>query len=97
MDLSTLGAVQRVYVELLRLAKTDPAQPSVWAIYPMPTQVNVAARASTTRETVARVYSQLRKSGLITLKGKTLYLNDHAKLEVMAERLQHSQSEAISR
>ena len=97
MDLSTLGAVQRVYVELLRLANPDPAEPSTWAIYPMPTQTNVAARASTTRETVARVYSQLRKSGLITLKGKTIYLNDHTKLEVMAERLQRSQSEAVSR
>ena len=97
MDLSTLGAVQRVYVELLRLANPDPAEPSTWVIYPMPTQTDVAARASTTRETVARVYSQLRKTGLITLKGKTIYLNDYTKLEVMAERLQHSQNEAVSR
>ena len=38
MDLSTLGAVQRVYVELLRRAKPDPVTAGSWNIYPMPTQ-----------------------------------------------------------
>ena len=97
MDLSTLGAVQRVYIELLRLAKPDSAMPSEWAIYPMPTQANVAARASTTRETVARVFSQLRKSGLITRKGKTLYVNDYTELQVMADRLPRVEGDSASR
>ena len=97
MDLSTLGAVQRVYVELLRLAKPDSATPSQWAIHPIPTQVNVAARASTTRETVARVFSQLRKSGLLTRKDRTLYVNDYTELQSMAERLPHTEGDPVSR
>jgi len=97
MDLSTLGAVQRVYVELLRLAKPDSATPSQWAIHPIPTQVNVAARASTTRETVARVFSQLRKSGLLTRKDRTLYVNDYTELQSMAERIPHTEGDSVSR
>ena len=97
MDLSTLGAVQRVYVELLRLATPDSGASSQWANNPNPTQANVAARASTTRETVARVFSQLRKSGLISRKGKTLYVNDYPELELMADRLPHREGDSVSR
>jgi CRP/FNR family transcriptional regulator, cyclic AMP receptor protein len=87
MDLATLGAVQRVQLELLRLAKPDPITPGSWLIYPMPTQHDVAARASTTRETVARVISQLMQNGLIRRKHKTVYLADRAALERMSERV----------
>jgi len=87
MDLSTLGAVQRVYLELLRLAEEDPVTPGVWVIYPMPTQSNIAARASTTRETVARVIGQLAQEALVKKKGKSLYLWDRDALALRAERL----------
>ncbi len=88
MDLSTLGAVQRVYVELLRLCGPDPAVPNLWSVYPMPTQADIAARASTTRETVARVLGQLTQAELVQRKGKTLYINDRDKLKSMAETLE---------
>ncbi|WP_417514854.1 Crp/Fnr family transcriptional regulator [Minwuia sp.] len=87
MDLSTLGAVQRVYLELLRLAEEDPVTPGTFVIYPMPTQSNIAARASTTRETVARVISQLAQEELVKKKGKSLYLWDRDALAVRAEKL----------
>ncbi len=87
MDLSTLGAVQRVYVELLRLAKPDPVTPGSWLIHPVPTQELIASHASTTRETVARVMGQLVKSGLAKRKGRNFYLLDRERLEEMAERL----------
>ncbi|MSO76831.1 MAG: Crp/Fnr family transcriptional regulator [Alphaproteobacteria bacterium] len=87
MDLATLGAVQRVQLELLRLAKPDPITAGSWLIYPMPTQHDVAARASTTRETVARVLGQLIQNGLIRRKHKTVYLADRAALERMSERV----------
>lgn len=97
MDLSTLGAVQRVYVELLRLAKPDAAVPSLWSIYPVPTQADIAGRASTTRETVARVLGNLAKSAILQRKAKTIYINEYAKLQMMAERLPRAQGDAISR
>ena len=97
MDLSTLRAVQRVYVELLRLAKPDAAVSSLWSIYPMPTQADIAGRASTTRETVARVLGDLTSGGLVQRKGKTLYINDRDRLAELSERLKRDDAEAVSR
>ncbi len=97
MDLSTLGAVQRVYVELLRLAGPDPAVPNFWSIYPMPTQADIAGRASTTRETVARVLSQLTSAEIVERKGKTLYLKDRGKLQALSERLDRDHQRAATR
>lgn len=87
MDLSTLGAVQRVYLELLRMAEPDPLTPNSWVIYPLPTQSQIAGRASTTRETVARVISQLQTSGIVKRKEKSLYIRDRARLEAVAAHL----------
>jgi len=94
MDLSTLGAVQRVYLELLRLAEEDPVTPGSWVIYPMPTQANIAARASTTRETVARVISQLAQEELVRKKGKSLYIRDRDALAIRAEKMSPSEPPA---
>ena len=56
-------------------------------IYPCPAQREIAARASTTRETVARVFTQLLESGHIRRKGRSLYLQDRQELESLAHRL----------
>ena len=87
MDLATLSAYQRVYGELLKLVKADPVRANSWLIYPLPTQASIAALASTTRETVARVIGQLVHSGLAERKGRTLYVRDLAKLRELGERL----------
>jgi CRP-like cAMP-binding protein len=94
MDLSTLGAVQRVYIELLRICGPDPAVPDLWSVYPMPTQSDIAARASTTRETVARVISQLTQDEIIQRKGRTLYINDRERLQMIAVSLEGNASVA---
>jgi CRP/FNR family transcriptional regulator, cyclic AMP receptor protein len=86
LDLATLSAYQRVYVELLRMKKPDPVRPNSWLIYPLPTQAQIAALASTTRETVARVLSQLNHDHVAERKGKTLYIRELARLEALAER-----------
>jgi len=85
MDLSTLKAVQRVYVELIRLAKPSETDPNTWVIKPMPTQREIARRASTSRETVARVVSQLAKSGIVDRTGRTLHIHDKSRLTALAE------------
>ncbi|WP_439816185.1 Crp/Fnr family transcriptional regulator [Zavarzinia sp. CC-PAN008] len=97
MDLSTLGAHQRVYVELLRLAKPDPLRPDSWMIWPVPTQASIAGLASTTRETVARVIGQLQASGIVQRKHKTLYLRDMDKLRRLSERVSPATGEATAR
>ena len=89
MDLSTLGAMQRVYLEILRLAVPDAASPDLWIVRPVPTEREIAGRTSTARETVARALSQLRQGGIVRRKGRNLYILDRARLEKIVEMLGH--------
>jgi len=88
MELSTLAATQRVYAELLRMARPDAAVPSLWVIHPLPPLREIASRISTTRETVARALSQLYPTGLVRRKGKSLYIPDRNKFEQSLTALQ---------
>jgi CRP-like cAMP-binding protein len=80
-DLSSLGAKQRIYFELLRLAEPDPSGSGSWVIFPLPTQTALAASADTTRQTVARVIGRLSEDALVTRKPKALYIHDRKRLE----------------
>lgn len=87
MDLSTLGATQRVYAELLRLSEPDAAVPGLWVVKPCPTEREIASRVGTARETVDRAIRQLRFAGLVRRKDRKLYLMDKAKLEAITQAL----------
>ena len=97
MDLSTLRAVKRVYLEFLRLAKPDAINPNSWVIHPMRTQVDIASHAGTTRETVARVLAHLAEAGIVERKSKTLYIRDKPKLEMLAEVVNPDSDIGLSR
>ena len=86
MDLATLSAYQRVYSELLKLIKPDPVRQGSWLIYPLPTQAQIAAQASTTRETVARVLSHLASDGVAERKSKTLYVRQVDRLRQLCDK-----------
>ncbi len=88
MDLSTLTAVQRVHVELIRLARQDPDAPGAWVIRPMPTQRDIARQASTSRETVARVLSQLAKADIVERGRRWLVIRDRERLAMLAELIE---------
>ncbi len=96
MDLATLSAYQRVYCEILDLKKQDPVRADSWLIYPLPTQAQIAAKASTTRETVARVLSTLNADGITERKGRTLYIRELDKLEKLADRLSKEEAAAAA-
>ena len=87
MDLATLSAYQRVYSELLKLIKPDPVRHGSWLIYPLPTQAQIAAQASTTRETVARVLSHLAGDGVAERKSKTLYIRQIDRLRALCDKM----------
>jgi CRP-like cAMP-binding protein len=87
MDLATLSAYQRVYSELLKLIKPDPVRQGSWLIYPLPTQAQIAAQASTTRETVARVLSHLSADGIAERKSKTLYVRQVERLRQLCDKV----------
>ncbi len=85
MDLSMLSAVQRVHVEILRLARPADAKAETWMIRSMPTHTEIASRASTVRETVARAMKVLTVAGIAQRKGKTLFIEDYERLAEMVE------------
>lgn len=93
MDLSTLGAHNRVYAELLREARaTDPKAfergSNTAAIRPIPIHSDIAARVSTTRETVARVLGDLARKGIVERESDSLVLRDIACLTKMVKEFQ---------
>ncbi|RDD61130.1 Crp/Fnr family transcriptional regulator [Ferruginivarius sediminum] len=88
MELSTLGAHNRVHAEMLRLARRAAGDEAERArIYPIPVHADIASRVSTTRETVARVLSDLTKHGLVKRDGNALVIDDIPALEEMVERV----------
>ena len=84
MDLSTLGAVQRVNIELLRMADEHPDHPDHLLIAKLPAHRQIASRASTTRETVARTISHLLSAGVIARAGDGIAIVDVDELERLA-------------
>ncbi|HJP23501.1 MAG: Crp/Fnr family transcriptional regulator, partial [Alphaproteobacteria bacterium] len=97
MDLSTLTAIRRVYIELLRLCEPDTASPGGFIIRPLPTHSDIAARASTTRETVGRVIGQLAGDGIVERKPRTLFIRDRDRLELLAETIDLERDEELAR
>ena len=74
MELSTLSAVQRVHLELVRLAKFDVDRSGHWVVSPIPTHSYIASRASTSRETVVRAITRLADAGNIVRRDNALYI-----------------------
>lgn len=85
MDLSTLGANNRVHAEILRLAKTDMRDDNTAIIKPIPIHGDIASRVSTTRETVARVLGDLSRSDLVKRQEDRLIVLDVDQLTDMVE------------
>lgn len=85
MDLSTLGSNNRVHAELLRLARTACPDGRTATISPIPNHSDIASRVSTTRETVARVLSELTRSGILRRDKDALQVLDTDRLEELVE------------
>ena len=90
MDLSTLGANNRVYAELLRLAKPGIRDDNTATVQPIPIHGDIASRVSTTRETVARVLGDLSRIDLVKREDDKLVILDVEKLEDMIEQFRGS-------
>ncbi len=90
MDLSTLGAHNRIFAELLRQAREcDPkafqSNANRAVIRPFPLHADIASRVSTARETVARVLSDLSKKGIVERERDTLVILDVGRLAKMVK------------
>lgn len=86
VELSTLGANNRIHAEILRLARKNGVEKD-GKIYisPIPVHSDIAARISTVRETVARAMSDLAKQGIVTRENGALVVHDVKRLEQMVQ------------
>lgn len=87
MDLSTLAANNRVQADLLRQARSGLIGENQAEIKPIPVHGDIASRVSTTRETVARVLSELARQGVVERRKNALLIKDLAKLREMVEEV----------
>ncbi|MCP5367947.1 MAG: Crp/Fnr family transcriptional regulator [Hyphomicrobiales bacterium] len=85
MDLSTLGANNRVHAELLRQARDSMDGENTAVIRPIPVHGDMASRVSTTRETVARVMNDLARKGIVERRKDALVILDLQELMAMVE------------
>ncbi len=89
MDLSTLGANNRVHAEVLRLARAVAPKGARAELKPIPHHSDIASRVSTTRETVARVFSDLTKSKIVKRERDSLVILDMDQLEELVENVRN--------
>jgi len=87
MDLSTLGANNRVHADLLRHAGDINEETKEAMIEPVPIHSDIASRVSTTRETVARVMNDLARKGILEKKENQLFIRDVQRLRGMVEEV----------
>ncbi len=83
MDLSTLSAHGRIYGELKRLAEKRVQKDGSGRISPIPVHSELASRVSTTRETVARVLSDLNKKRIVVKERNVLVVQDIRALDAL--------------
>ena len=82
-EFSTLDVRHRIHAELLRLSRTEAADPARAIISPPPVHAEIAARVSTRREAVARELKALERDRLIERRRGALVLTDVDRLRRM--------------
>lgn len=87
MELSTLGANNRIHADLLRMARKVTTDDLTASISPIPVHSDVASRVSTTRETVARVMNDLARKNIVERQKDALLIKDLERLEDMVEEV----------
>lgn len=85
MDLSTLGANNRIHADLLRLGRKVSEDGKTAEIKPIPVHSDIASRVSTTRETVARVMNDLARKGIVERLKESMLIKNLEILEEMVE------------
>jgi CRP/FNR family transcriptional regulator, cyclic AMP receptor protein len=79
--LSTGSPDQRVYAEILRLAKPDQPGGSRWMIRELPSHQDLARWAQTSREVVAGAVAELVRRGVAERRTRCLHIIDYGMLK----------------
>jgi CRP-like cAMP-binding protein len=75
-EFSSMHVKHRIYAELLRRSRPDPADQRRAIVSPPPVHSDIAARVSTRREMVARELKALERAGLLTKRRGAFVLNN---------------------
>ena len=86
--LSTGSPDQRVYSELIRLARQEKPGGDRWLIRELPSHQELAKWAQTSREVVASAVAQLVRRGVAERRTRTLYIKDYSALTGMLSQPQ---------
>ena len=82
-ELSTESEAQRIYGQLLRLARPDPANPQSWIIDDLPNHKEIAAWTGASREAVGQTIGELARDGIVRRRGMGLVVADRQRLTLM--------------
>jgi CRP/FNR family transcriptional regulator, cyclic AMP receptor protein len=85
-EFSSMDVKHRVYAELLRRSRPDPANQRQAVVSPPPVHSDIAARVSTRREMVARELKSLERSGLLVKRRGAFVLTNVPELIEMLHR-----------
>ena len=85
-EFSALTDVQRIYLELLRVANPDVSGNGTWVVRPAPLHKDIAGWAGTTTDVVGRALGHLMKANLVERRQGALYILDRKRLETMARK-----------
>ena len=80
---SSLSTSQRLYAELLRLARMPAGSGGTPVVSPPPTHAELAARVSSHREAITRELNALERGGLIERRRGAIVLLDAGRLQAM--------------
>ncbi|MBI5121974.1 MAG: Crp/Fnr family transcriptional regulator [Rhodospirillales bacterium] len=83
-ELSTLSEPERVYTELLHLAKPDVKRAGIYLISDMPKHKDLASWTGTSTETVAQVVGELARDGILERRNLGMVIRDYERLRLMA-------------
>jgi CRP/FNR family transcriptional regulator, cyclic AMP receptor protein len=83
---SSIGPEQRVYSEIIRLARVERPGGTRWYVPEMPGHGELAVRAQTTREAVAGAIAELASRGIAERRTRALYINDFKALKDMVRQ-----------
>ena len=82
-EFSTLNTQNRIYAELLRLARAHPAGTNQADLNPAPTHADLASRTNTTRESVTRALNRLKKESIIDASRQSIQIHDVERLTLL--------------
>ncbi|MBF0356064.1 MAG: Crp/Fnr family transcriptional regulator [Alphaproteobacteria bacterium] len=83
-ELSTLSEPERVFTELLHLAKPDSKKPGQYLISEMPKHKDLASWTGTSTEIVAQVVGELAREGILERRHLGMVVRDYERLRLMA-------------